>query len=113
YYRLRQVNDDGSSDYSEVRVIQLQSNEQTAPVYTVFPNPATDFIVLSSSESSDQDAIVNIQSVYGVTVFSTVVPGSSLREKIMLPSSLPRGYYFVSVKNASLPASFFKIFINR
>jgi len=113
YYRLRQVNSDGSSEYSEIRVIKLQTNDAgKSTVYSVFPNPATDYIVFSSSESNDEDAVIDIQNMYGVNVFSALVPGSSLREKIMLPA-LPGGYYFVSVKNPSKPASFFKIFINR
>jgi hypothetical protein len=112
YYRLRQMNSNGAFAYSDVKVLNYDpQNEDQSVNYRVYPNPATNFIIYESSGISEHDATVEITDVFGSNVLTTTVPGSTLRQKIMLPK-LPTGYYFVTVRNASQNGGFFRIFVN-
>ncbi|MEO1629096.1 MAG: T9SS type A sorting domain-containing protein, partial [Bacteroidota bacterium] len=51
YYRLKQVDFDGSFVYSEVRVIKLISAENAL---SIFPNPTTDWLTLQFAEEVKQ-----------------------------------------------------------
>ena len=52
YYRLRQVEFDGSIEYSEIRSVQLGSVN-----WTLAPNPAKDFTTIRATEPLSADAI--------------------------------------------------------
>lgn len=45
YFRLKQIDIDGTASYSQVRIIDLDGTG-TAPGFSIYPNPPTDFINL-------------------------------------------------------------------
>lgn len=49
YYRLKQIDFDGASEYSEIRAVGIK---QTALDITVFPNPTTDELHINLGQSS-------------------------------------------------------------
>lgn len=108
YYRLRQVDMNGSVNYSEVRVIE---GALEAVKYSIYPNPASNHLFFESSRISESDLNLNIYSLFGTSIFSQTIPGSTLREQISLPE-LPNGYYILSIKNPDGVATFFKISIS-
>ena len=108
YYRLRQVDMNGSVNYSEVRVIEGPPEDIK---YSVYPNPATDHVIFESSGISANDVNLEISSLYGKNILSKSISGSTLREQISLPQ-LPNGYYILTIKNPDGVASCFKISIN-
>lgn len=48
YYRLKQVDFDGSISYSEIVLLQANADYWSLSIY---PNPATDYVIVSSSEA--------------------------------------------------------------
>jgi hypothetical protein len=108
YYRLRQVDLNGSRSYSEIRVIEGPPEDVK---YSIYPNPASDHLIFESSRITENDVSVDISSLYGKNILSKSISGTTLREQISLPE-LPNGYYILTIKNSDGVASFFKISIN-
>ncbi|HYV92826.1 MAG TPA: T9SS type A sorting domain-containing protein [Chitinophagales bacterium] len=112
YYRLKQTNSDGSFTYSEIRVLELQTDvAEVVANYLVYPNPASSYLVFESSEISKSDLNLDIYSLCGASIFNMSIPGENLRAQIALPQ-LPNGFYIVAVKNPAYATRFFKISIN-
>ncbi len=65
YYRLKQVDADGDFGYSEVRKVQFASDW----LVRLYPNPASDHIVLEFNNDKDEKAHIAIQTALGGTVF--------------------------------------------
>lgn len=95
YYRLKQVDFDGTFDYSSVKSVYLSPN-QTKHL-TVFPNPTTEKItVLGSFQKLTNIAVYN---AIGNEVTSKVGMEQLDLTKIELDlSHLPSGAYFVKCK---------------
>ena len=88
YYRLRQVDFDGTFDYSPIVAVSLPAGNGL----TLFPNPTTRTVYLAGSLPSPD---YRITDVTGRTVLTgTLAEGE--RPRIDLPRSLPDGLYFLS-----------------
>jgi len=112
YYRLKQTNSDGSSTYSEIRVLEFQTDvAEVVANYLVYPNPASSYLVFESSEVSKSDLNLEIYSSCGSSILKMSIPGANLRVQVALPQ-LPDGFYIVAVKNPAYATRFFKISIN-
>jgi hypothetical protein len=91
YYRLRQIDFDGEFDYSGIVSIEFE-NENIQ--FKIYPNPATDFIIIKDLEEGEA---VQIFDVVGKEVKAFQIQ-SSLHE---LPiSDLPSGTYFIKTGRA-------------
>ena len=93
YYRLRQVDTDGSFDYSETRAVVLSGDAYTL---SVFPNPVTtDALTLAGVRPGVGADAVTLRSVTGQAVarFSAAELGAA---RLALPT-LASGVYFVEV----------------
>lgn len=89
YYRLREVNRDGNSLNSNVAVLLVDKNVMQASVY---PNPATDFIIIKGVTSAH--AMVQVTNMLGQIVKQEVLKNSIQRINI---SNLSKGTYFVTI----------------
>jgi hypothetical protein len=88
-YRLRQVEKDGTYQYSDIERILAQPTANQGQV--VFPNPSTH----SVSVSSDHDlGFLQILNVNGQVVSSQTLPADSYAATISL-DGLPSGLYFL------------------
>lgn len=65
YYRLRQVDADGKFAYSEVRTVDFTNKW----VVHMYPNPATDYLVLEINSEKDEKGSISIQTSLGSTIF--------------------------------------------
>lgn len=84
YYRLKIVDFEGKAEYSNIRVIKMN----TAPAPSLYPNPATTSLTLSGKT----DGYVKIYSMSGQEVGQTEVKG----EKTIIPvKELPVGSYLL------------------
>lgn len=97
FYRLKIVNRDGSSDYSEVRSISFNDNGTTVAVY---PNPFNGALSIELNTEITKVDYVVVTDVYGkevLTVNASTVNGSN---KITLDqlSGLATGVYIVKSK---------------
>jgi len=66
--------------------------------FTIFPNPADDYISIRLSASvSKNNLTVNIINLYGQTLHTTTFPASSLHEQRLCLNHLPQGFYLVTL----------------
>lgn len=72
-------------------------DEQAEQVLNVYPNPASDFITVSSS-TQKRNVWVQILDIHGKVVFADTFTGSSRHFNI---SDLPKGVYFVRLYDGS------------
>ena len=89
YYRLKQVDQDGTFAYSEVRTVRLSA--ATAP--WLWPNPATARTTLSGAAPA---APVQVLDLRGRLVLVTTTDAAG-RAELPLPAQLPAGVYLVRV----------------
>jgi hypothetical protein len=85
YYRLRQVDFDGKSAYSNVIVITRKTGNNTA----VYPNPITDVINITTNNSNQP---ITITDIMGRTVYynSSIAPTINTTDFVA-------GLYFVTI----------------
>jgi|GEM_PF-957685 len=96
YFRLRQIETDGTATWSEVRSIDLDGNGSNA-VFSIYPNPPSDFINLSIPGDT-QDWQVDIFAADGSLVQRNYYPGqNSIRVNFV--RRLSAGSYFVRASN--------------
>jgi hypothetical protein len=88
FYRIRQIDIQGKETYSQARMIYGECDNSSIAVY---PNPATDYIVVEGSTTGSKVVVYN---VLGQIVISKEVTGST--QKVEL-SSLPAGSYTLNV----------------
>jgi hypothetical protein len=91
YYRLKQVDNDGKYEYSNIVMIEFDA--VNIPNINIFPNPTTDFINIEISENQigETAQIIDIQGRF--------IKGFQLqiRNNQYLLTSLVAGTYFVRV----------------
>jgi hypothetical protein len=103
YYRLRQVDLDGTATYSPVRTVDLAGADLTAAV-GLYPNPAapTDAAVTLDLRSLPQGAYeVSLVSTLGSTVARYTAQGGQ-DQPLSLPKALASGPYVVLVQGNGL-----------
>lgn len=93
YYRLRQVDLDGTATYSPVRTVVLPSAG-----LALYPNPAQHTSTLSGATAG---SLVRVYNTLGSLVLTTRADESSMAI-LILPTSLPGGFYLV--RNEAGPA---------
>jgi hypothetical protein len=91
YYRLRQVDTDGTGSYSPVRSLSL-SSLGAAPIKLVaYPQPASDLLhVLGATPG----AMLVIDDLLGRRVYTAPMPTSNTAD-LLLPATLPAGTYLL------------------
>ncbi|MDP4263226.1 MAG: T9SS type A sorting domain-containing protein [Bacteroidota bacterium] len=93
YYRIKQVDLDDRSSFSEVRTITLKNDQQNI---TVFPNPATDHIRIVGNSSNDNLAKAQIFDLSGkMLIEQKLLTGSNT----ISINKLPVGAYIVRVES--------------
>ena len=88
YYRLKQVDFNGKFEYTNILSIEF---ENTKTEYQIFPNPATDYIVI---DGMDEGEMVQIFNVNGQLVKSFYQNVSAQQINI---SDLASGTYFIKM----------------
>jgi rhamnogalacturonan endolyase len=92
YYRLKQVNVDGSFNYSAIRQVKF-----TSTAVSVYPNPASTFIKVTL-RSGDTIKAVSIYTVHGKLVYAGGI--NTLQQTIDI-SQLAAGTYIVKVTDGA------------
>ena len=88
YYRLKQVDFDGSFEYSPIRTARIDGEFKI----TIYPNPATDVLNIESGEIEIKEII--IQNAGGHELIRKTI---SNNQKRLDTSSFPASMYFVKV----------------
>jgi len=101
YYRLKQVDKDGKSEYSKVLVV----NRLPANAITFYPNPAKDIINFVMPQASNIKTI-SIVDTRGVVLKQVTVNGATKLSVNI--SQLAHGIYFIRFGDEQSPRRFFK-----
>lgn len=100
YYRLKQVDFDGTIDYSDVRQVEFNEGiSEPLQVTSVYPNPFADFITIEFQSPKDGDAQLQLFNSSGVllqTQTQMVYKGTQ-NAKFSDLSSLETGAYVLVV----------------
>ncbi|MFK7923687.1 MAG: T9SS type A sorting domain-containing protein [Bacteroidia bacterium] len=97
YYRLQQVDFDGSSDFSDV--VEVNFDELGLARYATYPNPANEWFTLEAISEKDQEHTYKMLDLRGKTVLSGIL-GAGMGETRVNVESLAAGTYVLQVKNA-------------
>lgn len=98
YYRLKQVDFDGSIDYSVV--VSVKFNEDSKGVdkneFLVYPNPVRNEIWIKAQDNGiiNQNLNVNVYNVNGETIYTDVLQNNEQRIDV---SYYQKGIYFIKI----------------
>jgi hypothetical protein len=91
YYRLRQVDLDGTYTFSPVRIVNVSGAGASAGPLTLFPNPTQGAATLSGAPAQ---VAVQVFDAVGRVVYTTTTAADGTAS-LDLPASLPAGVYVV------------------
>jgi hypothetical protein len=92
YYRLKQVDQDGKFEYSEIRAVNFSLNGLDKPTsIMIYPNPATDKVVIDGPNVDVKTVI--LADILGKELLRKNNPGKSF----IFPSSIQPGTYLLQV----------------
>jgi hypothetical protein len=94
YYRLRQIDHDGSATYSLVAAVH---NAAEHPQFTLYPNPATDHLLVDLT-SAAEPCKVRLLGLSGNVWLELALQGGS-QQQVPL-AGLPAGLYLLQVRTA-------------
>jgi uncharacterized repeat protein (TIGR01451 family) len=98
YYRLKMVDKNGASFYSDKVSVSLPTGDLAI---SVFPNPAKSELNVSYYLKEASDVTLRVTNITGKEVYSTEVKGGQLLQNAKVNvSNFPTGVYFLSIKNA-------------
>ncbi len=95
YYRLKQIDKDGRSDFSNVIYIKGEKNAEAS--YNIFPNPAKNLLNITISSASANKIKLGIKDLAGRTMMQenkTLMKGAN--RLVINLSSLASGTYYLS-----------------
>jgi parallel beta-helix repeat protein len=93
YYRLLQVDNDGKKSYSEIKAINISTDQ----FLQIFPNPSLGVFSMNlNSESELVDVLVLNSLGQEIYKFSETISSGKLNKTIDL-SALPNGIYYISI----------------
>ncbi|MEM9888170.1 MAG: T9SS type A sorting domain-containing protein [Bacteroidota bacterium] len=93
YYRLKQVDTDGTSSYSKVQTARMQASENDISIY---PNPVEDLLSLRIYSEEINTSII-VSDLYGKAVLQVerVLSANTWNTIELDVSGLPAGAYFI------------------
>ncbi|HVG17377.1 MAG TPA: T9SS type A sorting domain-containing protein [Chitinophagaceae bacterium] len=96
YYRLKQISNDGTEQFSETVQVVLSG----IFYFNVYPNPFNDHITIDVVKKDDEPLQVRLISVSGVVMFRNTYPvKTSGRIELKGLNHLPPGTYFLNIAN--------------
>jgi hypothetical protein len=101
YYRLKQIDFDGSYAYSPIRAV-AGSESNNGSTIQIYPVPTKDHLIIdfSSWENNNTDAVLKIVDVHGrVLVMKKITIQQNSLLRIDEVRNFPSGAYFVLIEN--------------
>ena len=92
YYRLKQIDFDGSFDYSPIRIVEIRNQRDIR----VYPNPADEEVTISFAEPTTVRGIVRMYSQQNRLVAEHVIPPHTTDYPLRV-AQLPAGTYILQV----------------
>ncbi|MFY0672146.1 MAG: T9SS type A sorting domain-containing protein [Bacteroidia bacterium] len=99
YYRLKQIDFDGTTDYSEVVKVDCSNNNDKLEIVSVYPNPFQDQVSVQLSNIPSGEISISIINTSGVEIYSEI-QNSVFQQNIVVNnlSNLPKGNYVLLIK---------------
>lgn len=98
YYRLLQVDFDGTSSYSDIKTVLLKSNFD----FDIYPNPSRGLAYIECFTEETQDININVFSMNGQLVKSQTAALEKGRNTLSIPvQELVDGVYIISVRHGN------------
>ncbi len=104
FYRLKQVDFDGSFDYSIVRQLVFDHFKNAVLVY---PNPAQDYVIVDGLNSK---ATIHVINAVGQEVLKQISESNTMKLQI---NQLPSGMYYIHVLQDGVEVQVEKIMITK
>ncbi|MCB2379701.1 T9SS type A sorting domain-containing protein [Hymenobacter sp. BT635] len=101
YYRLRQVDQDGTTAYSPVASLTRNPDQNQLAKLALAPNPASDYTTLQFSAPVTGPLQVSLTDLTGRVLLRQTLTGSA-NLQVLLPASLPAGTYLVQVEGKGI-----------
>lgn len=96
YYRLKQLDYDGTYEYSDIKTTKYNPLEKVSPI-SISPNPVVDLLTLRNSSSEKVE--VEVFTLSGILVRKLSI---SAFDKVILPiDDLDNGIYFTRIKTSN------------
>nr|WP_243900166.1 T9SS type A sorting domain-containing protein [Hymenobacter defluvii] len=100
YYRLKQVDLDGSTNYAPIISVQVaDAPTTTATTLTAYPNPATDCLTLDLRNLTAGSTRAQLRNLAGQLVLEQAVTDGSMPQLRL--EALPAGMYLLQVQTAN------------
>lgn len=97
YYRIKEVDMDGTHGYSPVKsVVYLSGDRQ----WKIWPNPSDGLMTIELPVLSEQQITVRIMNASAQVVFETMIDGDQQQQSLDL-SSLTGGVYTIAIESVS------------
>lgn len=98
YYRLKQVDYDGTEDFS--KVVHVQGQNEELAIYKVFPNPVTNVLNVQLSSLDTQPYDLKIFTSDGKEIYNAhLVCGVGVNEFSIRTDKFPAGLYMLVINN--------------
>ena len=96
YYRLRQVDVDGTSTYSPV--VAVQGAAVKALLSSAYPNPFASTLTLALAQEPTSAVVVTLTDAQGRRAYAATERTSARQLKLAMPASLAPGTYVLTVQ---------------
>lgn len=96
YYRLRQVDLDGTEAFSVIKSIEIRGSKPHGDI-VIFPNPVKDYLSLEMEASSEIKRVQVIDMTYK-TVMDEIWSPETDKHSLNV-SEFPAGHYLISIKH--------------
>jgi hypothetical protein len=96
YYRIKQVDFDGTFSYSKLITVEVSDVD----VWSVYPNPyenTNELLLTVSSLELSKVAFVELRDIQGKIVYNTKIPSIETRALKLTPPQLSAGMYLLTV----------------
>ena len=97
YYRLKQTDFNGAFDISNM--IAVWSNKKQTPSFSVYPNPTTGEITISTNQLLPKGTKIEIINHLGQKVNESSFFNQSLESKMIMNEEFKNGLYFIIIKS--------------
>lgn len=96
FYRLKMIDIDGRFAYSKVIKLSLAT---AAPAFTLYPNPASDFVVVNLPDITTGLSTLQLTDIAGRTIQTFILPAGVQQTRLSL-KAVPVGVYRMVYLNA-------------
>lgn len=101
YYRLRQVDLDGTAHFSSVVAVKWSGSQAQKMTATVFPNPTSGSFTVRVQQPTEQPVKLELLDMQGRVLRQETLSGQAAKQYMVRPGQLPAGLYIVRLTTST------------